>query len=157
MYNTIRIKSAIAMLDCGTKKGTAFLVNEDTAVTVSHCIIDALENDEEIILTFKNIEGMEMFTRKAFLFQNDIQQCPVSILKLEDKVETEYLKLGYSENLLKRDEKLFTYGYPAAKQEEGYPINVYVNDYLNENNPYDYDFSLLPDSKSKINDYSGMS
>lgn len=60
MNNDIeKIKAATAQLDCGDEKGTAFLIGEDIAITMSHCLIEALMQTEntEIMLTFKNIPG----------------------------------------------------------------------------------------------------
>ena len=159
MNNIDNLKSAIAKLDCGDEKGTAFLIDEDTAVTAAHCLVEAFgeEQKKEIVLTFKNIPEKTELKVKAFISKGEYDSEPVSILKLEQKVETEYLKLAYCEIPLPRDEKLLTYGYPAAKREEGYPVDLFINDQLGINQPHDYDVTLLPDSKNKINDYSGMS
>ena len=159
MNNIDNLKSAIAKLDCGDEKGTAFLIDEDTAVTAAHCLGETLgeEQKKEIVLTFKNIPEKTELKVKAFISKGEYDLEPVSILKLEQKVETEYLKLAYCEIPLPREEKLLTYGYPAAKREEGYPVDLFINDQLGNNQPHDYDVTLLPDSKNKINDYSGMS
>lgn len=158
MINIEKIKAAVAKLDCGMEKGTAFLISADTAITVSHCVMDDLEKDqEEIRLTFMNIPEKESFSVTAFPLKNEDTSAPICILKLDQKVETEYLKLAYWEDPLFRNGKLFTYGYPAAKREEGYPVDMSINDHLNKNVVCDYDIKLVQDPKSKLNDYSGMS
>lgn len=155
MNNDIeKIKSATAKLVCGNKKGTAFLVGEDIAITMSHCLIQDLEQTKntKIMLTFKNIPGEV----NASVQESGTDSNPISILKLDHKVQTEYLKLAYCETPLPRGTELLTYGYPAVKGEDGYPVDLTVNDQLGSVS-YDYDVALLPSSKSNLNDYSGMS
>lgn len=160
MNNDIeKIKAATAQLDCGDEKGTAFLIGEDIAITMSHCLIEALMQTEntEIMLTFKNIPGEVDLKVNASMQESGSSSNPISILKLEHKVQAEYLKLAYCETPLPRDTELLTYGYPAAKGGDGYPVNLTVNDQCGRTKPYDYDVSLFPSPKSRLNDYSGMS
>lgn len=35
-----RVKQAVAKLKCGEHDGTAFLINSDTAITATHCILE---------------------------------------------------------------------------------------------------------------------
>lgn len=150
------IKKAVAKLQCGEKSGTAFMINENTALTVSHCILEAIEEDREITLIFYNIEGREAFPVRAF-WVPDKNQYPVSVLKLEEPVETKYLELACYSDQIRRKEEMFSYGYLDIEGVEGYPLDLYVNQYLNENMPCHYDIVLLPDGKNNVKDYSGMS
>ena len=49
------------------------------------------------------------------------------------------------------------YGYPHIKGDEGYPIDVYIGDYLNENIVNDGDVTLVVDSKIRMDSFTGMS
>lgn len=151
-----KYKKAIAKLECGNTCGTAFLIDECTALTVSHCILDSLEENEEIKLTFYNIEKRDIFAVKASPIKKE-QNYPVAILELEEKVETEYLKLACYKDNIERNEKVISYGYPKVKGNEGYPVDLYINDYLNKNVSEDYDISLNIDKSCRMKDYSGMS
>lgn len=151
-----KIKQAVAKLTCGNTEGTAFLISESRALTVSHCILAAIEDHEEIILTFYNISDTETLSIKAIQLPSS-KKYPVAILKLERDVHTEYLNLACYEDHIARGEKLVSYGYPQVKGEEGYPIDIYINDYLNKNVACDYDISLRIDGGDRVNDYSGMS
>ena len=160
MNNDIgKVKAATAQLDCGNEKGTAFLIGEDIAITMSHCLIKALGQTEnaEIMLTFKNISGETDLKVNASIQESKSGSNTISILKLERKVQAEYLKLAYCEKPLPRDTEVLIYGYPATNREGGYPVNLTVNDQLVKNEPYDYDVALQPSPGSRLNDYSGMS
>ena len=53
------VKSVVALLVCGEEQGTAFLVSNTLALTMTHCVVDAIANGEDINLTFKNIPGQD--------------------------------------------------------------------------------------------------
>lgn len=151
-----KIKRAVAKLQCGEKSGTAFMINENTALTVSHCILEAIEEDKEITLTFYNIEGREASPVRAFWVPEE-NRYPVSVLRLEESIEIKPLELACYMDKLRRNTELFSYGYLGIEGTEGYPVDLYVNQYLTENIPYDYDIAVLIDEKSRVNDYTGMS
>ena len=62
-----RAKEAVAKLTCGEHDGTAFLVSGDIAITATHCILEYIDGDAEIVLTFFNIVGKEKFPVEAIL------------------------------------------------------------------------------------------
>lgn len=150
------IKSSIAKLKCGNADGTAFLINDRTALTVSHCILNAIDDNDEIVLTFYNIPDTETFSVKATKVLDE-KNHSVSMLVLEEPIKTNYLKLACYEDNIARGEKLLSYGYPRVKGVEGYPIDIIINDNLNDNVSCDYDMSLLLAGEDRVNDYSGMS
>lgn len=41
------LKSAVALLICGKEQGTAFLISNILALTMTHCVEDAIENGED--------------------------------------------------------------------------------------------------------------
>lgn len=151
-----KVKQSIAKLKCGNAQGTAFLVDKNTALTAAHCIIEAIEDDKDILLSFYNIEGREPFTVKANYVQDE-DEPPVSVLRLDAPVEIESIGIACYIDHIERGRNLFSYGYPKIYGQEGYPIDLSVNQYMNSSYPYDYDIAVLIDEKSRVNDYSGMS
>ncbi len=151
-----KIKQGIAKLKCGNSEGTAFLISDTIALTVSHCILEAIADEKEIFLTFYNVPKKETIIVKATQISNVINY-PVTALKLETGVHTEYLNLACYEDHLERGEQLLSFGYPKIKGDEGYPIDIYINDFINENVANDADISLKLDAGDRMSDYSGMS
>ena len=79
------------------------------------------------------------------------------MLKLKEEVETQYLQLVCYIDNMERNTEVVSYGYPVVEGVDGYPVDLYINDYLSPNTLNEYDISLLISEKSKISDYSGMS
>ena len=150
-----RAKEAVAKLTCGEHDGTAFLVSGDIAITATHCILEYIDGDAEIVLTFFNIVGKEKFEVEATLVSES--NSPLAVLKLAETVETQYLQLGCYLDQMRRNTEVVSYGYPVVEGVDGYPVDLYINDYMNPNTMNEYDISLLISEKSKITDYSGMS
>lgn len=150
-----RAKEAVAKLTCGEHDGTAFLVSGDIAITATHCILEYIDGDAEIVLTFFNIVGKDKFPVKATLVSEF--NSPLAVLKLTKTLETQYLQLGCYLDQMRRNTEVVSYGYPVVEGVDGYPVDLYINDYLNPNTMNEYDISLLISEKSKIADYSGMS
>lgn len=150
-----RVKQAVAKLKCGEHDGTAFLISGDIAITATHCILEYIDGDEEILLTFYNIVGKDTFPVEATLVSE--ADSPLAVLKLKEAVETQYLQLVCYTDNMERNTAVVSYGYPAVEGVDGYPVDLYINDYLSSNTMNDYDISLLISEKSKISDYSGMS
>ncbi len=82
------LKAAVAMLICGKEQGTAFLVSNTLALTMTHCVTDAIENGEDIILAFKNIPGQDEINIKA---SNNFIRC--FYINIILKMLTKYYKL----------------------------------------------------------------
>ena len=150
-----KIKQAIAKLKCGDTDGTAFLINKDIALTATHCILSSLDGEDVIKLLFYNVIDRKKFSIEAVLISDP--NSPLAILKLKDAVKTQYLQLGCYMDEIKRNTKVLSYGYPVVEGVDGYPVDLYINQYLSPNAMNDYDISLLIDEKNKIVDYSGMS
>ena len=129
------VKCAVARLECG-KQGTAFLVNEDTALTATHCVTAAAEEDREILLTFYNIPGNGTLPVRATLLSGAMN-APAAVLKLKQPVKTQYLTLACYTDQIARGESLFSYGYPGVEGIEGYPLDIKISQYLNENMPFE--------------------
>ena len=93
-----RVKQAVAKLKCGEHDGTAFLISGDIAITATHCILEYIDGDEEILLTFYNIVGKDTFPVEATLVSE--ADSPLAVLKLKEAVETQYLQLVcYTDNM----------------------------------------------------------
>ena len=150
-----RVKQAVAKLKCGEHDGTAFLISGDIAITATHCILEYIDGDEEILLTFYNIVGKEKFPVEAILVSK--ADSPIAVLKLKEEVETQDRQLVCYIDNMERNTEVVSYGYPVVEGVDGYPVDLYINDYLSPNTLNEYDISLLISEKSKISDYSGMS
>lgn len=149
------VKCAVARLECG-KQGTAFLVNEDTALTATHCVTAAAEENREILLTFYNIPGNGTLPVRATLLPGAMN-APAAVLKLKQPVKTQYPVLACYTDQIARGESLFSYGYPGVEGIEGYPLDIKISQYLNENMPFDYDISVRMDAAERVEDFTGMS
>ena len=108
-----KVKQAVAKLKCGEHDGTAFLINSDTAITAMHCILEYIDEDKKIILTFYNIVGKEKFEVEATLVSKS--NSPLAVLKLAETVETQYLQLGCYLDQIKRNTEVVSYGYPVVE------------------------------------------
>ena len=80
------LKSAVALLICGKEQGTAFLISNTLALTMSHCVEDAIENGEDIKLAFKNISGQDEINIKASIVSYE-EDYPVSVLRLDNEIQ----------------------------------------------------------------------
>lgn len=150
------LKSAVALLICGKEQGTAFLISNTLALTMTHCVEDAIENGEDIKLAFKNIPGQDEINIKASIVSYE-EDYPVSVLRLDNEIQIEPLGIFCCEDHISQEEKLIAYGYPHVKGDEGYPINIFINDYLSENVVNDGDVTLVIDPKIRIENFAGMS
>lgn len=150
------LKSAVALLICGKEQGTAFLISNTLALTMTHCVEDAIENGEDIKLAFKNISGQDEINIKASIVSYE-EDYPVAVLRLDNEIQIEPLGIFCCEDHISQEEKLIAYGYPHVKGDEGYPINIFINDYLSENVVDDGDVTLVIDPKIRIENFAGMS
>ena len=150
------IKSIVALLHCGKEQGTAFLISNTLALTMTHCVEDAVENKEDIKLSFKNISSKnEINVKASIIFYQE--GYPVSVLRLNNEIQTKLFGIYCFEDHISRDEKLIAYGYPHVKGDEGYPIDMFICDYLSDNVVNDCDVTLVIDSKFRIETFEGMS
>lgn len=65
------IKSTVAKLNCGNTQGTAFLISKNFALTMSHCVQEAIDDNKKIYLSFKNIYGEDEIERIATILEYD--------------------------------------------------------------------------------------
>ena len=89
------IKSTVAKLNCGNTQGTAFLISKNFALTMSHCVQEAIDDNEKIYLSFKNISGEDEIERTATILEYD-NNFPVSILEIDNKIDKIEYPLGRS-------------------------------------------------------------
>lgn len=150
------IKAAVAMLICGEEQGTAFLISNTLALTMTHCVTDAIEGGAGINLSFKNIPDQDEINIKASVVPYE-EDYPVSVLRLDKEIPTEPLGISCCEDHINRNERLIAYGYPHVKGHEGYPIDTFINDYLSENVIADGDVILSIAPIIRLENYSGMS
>ena len=151
-----KLKAAVALLKCGKEQGTAFLINRTLAITMSHCVIEAIENGHDVQLIFNNIDGQGeiIITAEVEEYEKNGQ---VTFLRLNNEIQTDALDILCCEDKIGREERLVAYGYPHVKREEGCIIDIYVNDYLNENLIIEGDVVMRIASGTRIDNFAGMS
>ena len=151
------IKSTVAKLNCGNTQGTAFLISKNFALTMSHCVQEAIDDNKKIYLSFKNIYGEDEIERIATILEYD-NSFPVSILKIDNKIDNiNPLEIKCFNNQLTRGTRVLTYGYPKVKGEEGSFVDLSIDDYLHENVENDADITLKISADNRMQNYSGMS
>lgn len=116
------IKFNIVRLECGKQKGTAFLIEDDKAITARHCIIENLESGKEIKLDFLNLDRDVPLSITAEVIEMDEKalESPVAILKIKEKIEEQHLEIGILNNEPNIGEQMKTFGYPSAARDSGY-------------------------------------
>ena len=151
------IKSTVAKLNCGNTQGTAFLISKNFSLTMSHCVQEAIDDNEKIYLSFKNISGEDEIERTATILEYD-NNFPVSILEIDNKIDNiNPLEIKCFNNKLKRGTRVLAYGYPKVKGEEGSFVDLSIDDYLHENVANDADITLKISADNRMQNYSGMS
>lgn len=151
-----KIKAAVALLNCGKEQGTAFLVSDTLALTMSHCVEKAIEKGEDIKLVFKNIPDQEEIIISASIVPHE-DNLPVSVLRLDKGITVKPLSIYCFNDHIEEKEILKAYGYPHTKGDEGYPINLSIIDYLSQNVAGDCDVVLGIDPIFRIGNFKGMS
>lgn len=124
------IKFNIVRLECGKQKGTAFLIEDDKAITARHCIIENLESGKEIKLDFLNLDRDVPLSITAEVIEMDEKalESPVAILKIKEKIEEQHLEIGILNNEPNIGEQMKTFGYPSAARDSGYPLSLNLVD-----------------------------
>lgn len=151
------VKPTVAKLNCGNEQGTAFLITKNLALTMSHCVQEALDDNKKIYLTFKNISGEDEIERVATILKYK-DEFPVSILKIENEIDDiNPLGMVYFDNQISRGTRLLAYGYAKVKGEEGCIVDLTIDDYLNENVLNDADINLKIFPNTRMSNFSGMS
>lgn len=124
------IKSNIIRLKCGKKEGTAFLIDDDKAITARHCVTEYFETGEEINLDFLNLEREDPLSINAEVWEENqgTEKCPIVILKFNEKIEEQHLSVGVLDISCANKEQMKTFGYPSAARDSGFPLMMTLND-----------------------------
>lgn len=82
------VKINCIRLECGGKYGTAFLIDNNTAITARHCIEEYISNNAEIILEFLNLDQEEPVKINADIVKDNYswEEYPVVILKIKESI-----------------------------------------------------------------------
>ena len=115
------VKINCIRLECGGKYGTAFLIDNNTAITARHCIEEYISNNAEIILEFLNLDQEEPVKINADIVKDNYswEEYPVVILKIKESINLEHVLLGVLDSGPIMGEKMYTYGYPLAARDSG--------------------------------------
>lgn len=149
------IKKNTMKLKCGSLEGTAFLIGDDKAVTCRHCVEAYFSNQETIELYSTNLDEKQEFRTTAEVMEEKTS-CPIVILRLSESVCTiEHPELVRLKGRLKRGQRLYAYGYPAARGCQGCIMDLtFAEDNIGLR-IHDADWSLEP--VSKLTEYKGAS
>lgn len=152
------IEKLVCRLTCGEgescSKATAFLISNNYVITATHAIKKFGLNNHNIVLEFLNL-GKEPIKRKAIPL-NNLPPSPVTILKLEERVENEYF-INFCDYEVKKDDMYEIFGYPVAKWGVGDWVKSNVTRRITNEmtQPYDWDIDL--NHNSNIEDFEGLS
>lgn len=149
------LKSNIIRLKCGSQEGTAFLIDNNIAITARHCIVDKINNDEEINLEFLNLQSRDIIQTTAEIL-NEQTTNPIAILKIKTAIEIPHLDMAILNACLERNERMITFGYPAVDRAEGWPLDLIFVDENTGLQIEDSDWRFRPDSELiNFKGYSG--
>ena len=96
------IKSTVAKLNCGNTQGTAFLISKNFALTMSHCVQEAIDDNEKIYLSFKNISGEDEIEKGFF---EAVEFAKKILYKTTKKFVDSYENYRMIKNELKKQKK----------------------------------------------------
>ena len=85
-------------IKCGENYGTAFLINENTAITVKHCLYNDKEKKYEtnaVLLVYINNEEIKINVIVDKLFDSRFDE--LVILHCEEKINVPTLYLAYAD------------------------------------------------------------
>ncbi|MGG0747253.1 trypsin-like serine protease [Priestia megaterium] len=146
-----KYRFSTAKIKCKEDISTGFLISNNKVITAVHSVKEYLSNDENAIeIIFRDKNGNKII-RNGIPIQpvtEDIDDFEIIALQLNETIShinsLECIKHDFED-----ETDVFTYGYPAVRQNEGTLINMKV---LGDNG----DIDLKVDSDS-IKDYQGCS
>lgn len=115
------IENNIVKLECGSKKGTALLINETHAITARHCVKDAYLKKAVIKLSFFHNGQLEDVYASPLIESGD--EDALTILKLEDRVDF-VSKVKFLDCSLKAYRKVRMFGYGKNYSDDGAWIDL---------------------------------
>lgn len=146
----------VAKIDCGSEHGNAILVDTKHAVTVKHCVTNAYENGQDILLSIISCQNGNPKKVKAVIDENfDVDIDEWVMLELEQEVDSRVMKqfAGVELPMFSRAE---TYGYDANYRAEACWMELKSIGSAHNNIGLSQDqIFQLPDSRES--DFSGLS
>lgn len=147
MLNRDLIKENVIRLTCGSKKGTAYLVNNNTAITASHCITEHFVRSKDICLEFLNLENVEVLQTTGKVISNNNG---IAFIQLNENIEIQHLDMAVLNSRLDRSEKMITYGYPSSERENGWILDLLFSDDKKQPELGEADWRFRPASEMTI-------
>lgn len=146
-------EKVIGRLNCGTEKATAFLINNNQAITATHAIKNySLGN--EIFLEFMNLDCRPIQVKAVPV--EGLPPSPITVLQLERNIDSEIYCVFYNQTINK-DDYYEIFGYPVAKWATGNWIQSTVSRRITNQMAQLYDWDIDLNHNSKIEDFSGLS
>lgn len=140
-------------IKCGENYGTAFLINENTAITVKHCLYNDKEKKYEtnaVLLVYINNEEIKINVIVDKLFDSRFDE--LVVLHCEEKINVPTLYLAYADICMFEDLKAIGFGnsYERKKRWIKLQNSNFINNDISEN-------MILDMQNSKAIDYRGFS
>ena len=143
------IRASTCQIICGEEFGSGILVSEKIILTARHCILKAIDSNDEIKLTFPE-RGLST-SAKLFSDDKDLDIC-LLIIELELDLEP----ISFSHELPREGFDWYSVGFPLSKRETGHRVNGEISQtHKNLKNKMDLDLSI--DSKAQLEKYNGLS
>lgn len=144
------IRLAVCKVDCGENTGTGFAVKNDRVVTARHCVIDAIEGDASVILTFPEVDENSI---TAQLVDSD-SELDIAILALESPVACK--PVGVVPDRPQEGVPWISFGFPVTKTDVGHRVAGTIETlHATPTARIDADLSIKPELH--LADYAGMS
>lgn len=142
------IKDATCSVSCGNEFGTGYLIADYKILTARHCVIEAIESDCSITLTFVNSETIPA---KLLAHSEEMDAC---ILSISQPVERQPIPIDAE--IPREGSTWRSFGYPNGKTIIGHRITGLIS-HLLDTPKLKMDIDLTVDPMTSLQDYQGLS
>lgn len=120
-----KIKDAICRIECGEDTGTGWLVAPDMVMTARHCVLDAIDENMPITLTFNSQETSVGIKTKILDHDEDLDVCLLSLEKI-----SKFAPIHLSETSPIGGNQFHSYGCPVCKLGIGHRLEGTISQVL---------------------------
>lgn len=145
------IKFATCKIECGKETGTGFLVAPDKVLTARHCILNAIDENTPITLSFKFTECSEEIKATIIDHNEDLDIC---LLLLEKT--SKFTPISLSETLPIGGSGFYAYGWPVEKLTIGHRLEGTISQVL-DTPKLGMDVEIQIDTPTVLTNYEGFS
>lgn len=142
--------SAIVPVQCGSRRGTAFFVSNDTLLTARHIIVDYIECNDDVKIIIGN------FHISCQVEKLGMDEEPIDVILLRIKADLHCQKLSLLGAVFNEDRDLSIVGYPKELGHGEDLIFIDVRDRIDTTRK-SYDTALVRTDSLALNSYKGFS